>query len=91
MQGQLQSGAPMFITVDRFLVQGVHEVAGVLDGVLEVTDGLQATALAPEALLGSLCLVLDLTESDLLWTDEESTNGDERVKKKCCFMKFFNK
>lgn len=75
MRGQLQFGAPAFITVDRFLVQGVHEVAGVLDGVLEVTDGLQAAALAPEALLGSLCLVLDLTESDLLWTDEESTKG----------------
>lgn len=63
------------ITVDRFLVQGVHEVAGVLDGVLEVTDGLQAAALAPEALPGSLCLVLNLTESGLLWADEESTNG----------------
>lgn len=75
MRGQLQFGAPAFITVDRFLVHGVHEVAGVLDGVLEVTDGLQAAALAPEALLGSLCLLLDLTESDLLWTDEESAKG----------------
>lgn len=56
-------------------MQGIHKVAGVLDGVLEVTDGLQAAALAPEALLGSLYLVFDLTQSDLLWTDEESTNG----------------
>lgn len=62
------------ITVDGFLVQGVDEVAGVLDGVLEVADGLLAAALAPEALLGRLGLVLDLTESDLLWTVAESTN-----------------
>lgn len=55
-------------------MQGVHKVAGVLDCVLEVTDGLQVAALAPEALLGSLCLVLDFTESDLLWTDEKSKN-----------------
>ena len=56
-------------------MQGVHKVAGVLDGVLEVTDGLQAAALAPEALFGRFCLVLNITESELLWTDEESTNG----------------
>lgn len=54
-------------------MQRVHEVAGVLDGVLEVSDGLLAAALAPEALLGSLGLVLDLTESDLLWAVEKST------------------
>lgn len=54
-------------------MQRVHEVPGVLDGVLEVSDGLLAAALAPEALLGSLGLVLDLTESDLLWAVEKST------------------
>lgn len=53
-------------------MQGVHKVAGVLDGVLEVSDSLLAAALAPEALLGSLGLVLDLTQSDLLWAVEES-------------------
>lgn len=60
-------------------MQRVHEVAGVLDGVLEVSDGLLAAALAPEALLGSLGLVLDLTESDLLWAVEENTKwgGEE--------------
>lgn len=64
-------------------MQRVHEVAGVLDGVLEVSDGLLAAALAPEALLGSLGLVLDLTESDLLWAVEESTKvgGGEMFKR----------
>lgn len=66
--------APAFITVDGFLVQRVDKVAGILDGVLEVADGLEAATLGPEALLGRLRLVLDLTESDLLWADEESTN-----------------
>lgn len=61
-----------FITVDRFLVQGVDKVAGILDGVLEVADGLQAAGLGPTALLGGLRLILDLTESDLLWADDGS-------------------
>lgn len=52
---------PKPITIDRFLVQGVNEVAGILDGVLHVTDGVCATALAPHALLGSLCLVFQFT------------------------------
>lgn len=55
-------------------MQRVDKVAGILDGVLEVADGLEAAALGPEALLGRLRLVLDLTQSDLLWADEESTN-----------------
>lgn len=59
-------------------MQGVHEVAGVFDGVLEVSDGLLAAALAPEALLGSLGLVLYLTKSDLLWAVEESTKRGGR-------------
>lgn len=62
----------VFLTVDRFLVQGVDKVAGILDGVLEVADGLQATGLGPAALLGRLRLILDLTESDLLWADDGS-------------------
>lgn len=64
----------LFITVDWFLVQGVDKVAGVLDGVLEVADGLQAAGLGPAALLGRLRLILDLTESDLLWAEEGSKN-----------------
>lgn len=64
----------VFITVDRFLVQGVDKVAGALDGVLEVADGLQAPGLGPAALLGRLRLILDLTESDLLWADGGSKN-----------------
>lgn len=63
------------ITVDRFLVQRVNEVAGILYGVLHVADGVCAAALAPLALLGSLCLVLQFTESGLLWT------GDTEEKK----------
>lgn len=78
MRGHFQFGAPTFITVDRFLVHGVHEVAGILDGVLEVTDGVLATALAPDTLLGSLCLVLDLIESAQLWTDDESTKREPK-------------
>lgn len=62
----------VFITVDGFLVQGVDKVAGILDGVLEVADGLQAAGLGPAALLGRLRLILDLTESDLLWAEEGS-------------------
>lgn len=64
----------VLITVDGFLVQGVDKVAGILDGVLEVADGLQATGLGPAALLGRLRLILDLTESDLLWAAEGSKN-----------------
>ncbi len=56
------------ITVDGFLVQGVDKVAGILYGVLHVTDGVHAAALAPQALLGSLRLVLQFTKSGLLWT-----------------------
>lgn len=59
---------PKFVTVDRFLVQGVDEVAGVLYGVLHVTDSVRAATLTPQALLGSLRLVLQFTESGLLWT-----------------------
>lgn len=39
------------ITVDRFLVQGVNEVAWILYGVLEVADGVRAAAFTPQALL----------------------------------------
>lgn len=60
--------APKLITVDRFLVQGVDEVAGILYGVLDVTDGMCAAALTPQALLGSLRLVLQFTKSGLVWT-----------------------
>lgn len=42
------------ITIDRFLMQGVNEVAWILNGVLYVADGVCATTLAPHALLGSL-------------------------------------
>lgn len=64
----------VLITVDGFLVQGVDKVAGILDGVLEVADGLQAAGLGPAALLGRLRLILDLTQSDLLWAAEGSKN-----------------
>lgn len=56
------------ITVDGFLVQGVHKVAGILDGVLDVTDGVHAATFTPQTLLGRLGLVLIFTESGLLWT-----------------------
>lgn len=58
---------PTFITVDRFLVQGVNKVAGILYGVFEVADGVCAAALAPQAFLGRLRLILQVTESGLLW------------------------
>ena len=59
---------PKLITVDRFLVQGVNKVAGILYGVFEVANRLNAAALAPQALLRSPGLVLQFTESGLVWT-----------------------
>lgn len=59
---------PKLITVDRFLVQGVNKVAGILYGVFEVANRLSAAALAPQALLRSPGLVLQFTESGLVWT-----------------------
>lgn len=61
---------PKLITIDRFLVQGVHKVAGILNGVLDVSDGVNATSLAPQSFLGSLSLVFKFTESGLLWTGD---------------------
>lgn len=58
------------ITVDGFLVQRVDKVAGILYGVLHVADGVRAATLAPHALLGSLSLVLQFTESGLIWTGD---------------------
>lgn len=58
---------PKLITIDRLLVEGIDKVAWILDGVLEVADSVHAPSLAPLALLGSLGLVLQLTESDLVW------------------------
>lgn len=54
------------LTIDRLLVHGVHEVPGVLDGVLEVPDGVGARALAPHPLLGALGLLLQLRQPALL-------------------------
>lgn len=65
------------ITIDGFLVQGVHKVAGILDGVLDVTDGVHAATFTPQALLGRLSLVLIFTESGLLWTG--STHRQKQV------------
>lgn len=59
---------PKPITIDRFLVQGLNEVPGIFNVVLDVTDGVCSATLTPHALLGSLCLVLQFTESGLLWT-----------------------
>lgn len=58
---------PKLITIDGLLVEGIDKVAGILDGVLEVAHGVHAASLAPLALLGSLGLVLQLTESGLVW------------------------
>lgn len=69
---------PKPITVDRFLVQGFDKVAGILYGVLEVADGVCAATLTPHALLGSLCLVLEFTESGLLWTVHTKTKKSFR-------------
>lgn len=65
------------LTIDRFLVQGVDEVPWILDGVLEVADGVCAAAVAPHALLGGLGLVLHVTESGLFWTGH--TDEKEKV------------
>lgn len=66
-------------------MQGVHKVAGILNGVLDVTDGVHATTFTPQALLGRLSLVLIFTESGLLWTgsthtDKKSLRHNERKK-----------
>lgn len=63
----------MLITVDGLLVEGVDKVARVLDGVLEVAHGVSAAAVAPLALLGRLCLVLQLAQPGLVWTRDTHT------------------
>lgn len=63
-------------TIDRFLVHGVNEVAGVLDDVLEVAYGVGASALRPHALLGGLGLVLQVTQSRLIWTTHTRTREE---------------
>lgn len=55
-------------TVDGLLVQGVHKVARVLDGVLEVADGVRAAAFPPHALHGRFGVVLQLTQPGLVQT-----------------------
>lgn len=76
---------PELITVDGFLVQGVNEVAGILYGVLHVTDGVCAATLTPHALLGCLRLVLQFTESGLLWTGHTHTKKKFKERKKIHF------
>lgn len=69
--GELGGGdsvSPKLITVDRFLVQGVNKVAGTLNCVLEVADGVHASTFTPHSFLGRLSLVLIFTESGMLWT-----------------------
>lgn len=58
----------LILTIDGFLVQGVHKVAGIFYGVFKIADGVCAATLTPQALLGRLGLVLQFTESGLLWT-----------------------
>lgn len=58
-------------------MQGVHKVAGILDGVLDVTDGVHAATFTPQALLGRLGLVLIFTESGLLWAGSTQTKKFE--------------
>lgn len=74
-RGKRQDGAllPKLITIDGLLVEGIDKVAWILDGVLEVADGVHAASLAPLALLGSLGLVLQLAESDLVWAGKRHT------------------
>lgn len=62
-------------TIDRFLVHGVNEVAGVLDYVLEIAYSVGAAALRPHALLGGLGLVLQVTQSSLIWTTHTKTRS----------------
>lgn len=42
---------PASLTIDRLLVVRVHKVPWVLNGVLEVPDGVRAAALAPQPFL----------------------------------------
>jgi len=60
-------------------MQGVDVVAGILYGVLEVADGVCTATLTPHALLGSFRLVLQVTESGLVWTAHTNTHTKRKV------------
>lgn len=70
---------PKLITIDGLLVEGIDKIARILDGVLEVAHGVHAASLAPLALLGSLGLVLQLTESGLVRAGNTHTHTQENT------------
>lgn len=59
--------SPAILTIDRLLVVWVHKMPWVLNGVLEVPDGMWTVPLTPHPFLQRFCLFLTFWKPVLLW------------------------
>lgn len=55
-----------WLTINWFLVQGIHKMARVLDAVFKVSNRVCSSSLRPQAFFRCLCLVLQITQSGLI-------------------------